>query len=96
MHWVRRFILFHGKRHPASLGGAEIEAFLSHLAVDRAVSASTQNQALNAIVFLYRRVLGGSVPELESLVRARKPRVLPVVLTPGEVRAVMDRLERTP
>jgi integron integrase len=96
VHWVRRFILFHGKRHPASLGGAEIEAFLSHLAVDRAVSASTQNQALNAIVFLYRRVLGGSVPELESLVRARKPRVLPVVLTPGEVRAVMDRLERTP
>jgi integron integrase len=96
VHWVRRFILFHEKRHPASMGGPEIEAFLSHLAVDRQVSASTQNQALNAIVFLYRRVLGESVPQLEAMVRARKPRMLPVVLTPAEVRAVMDRLEGTP
>jgi integron integrase len=78
------------------MGGAEIEAFLSHLAVDRQVSASTQNQALNAIVFLYRRVLGESVAQLEAMVRARKPRMLPVVLTPDEVRAVMGRLDGTP
>jgi integron integrase len=78
------------------MGAPEIEAFLSHLAVDRHVSVSTQNQALNAIVFLYRRVLGADVPRLEALVRARKPRVLPVVLTPSEVHAVLERLHGTP
>jgi integron integrase len=93
--WVKRFILFHDKRHPVELGAPEIEAFLNHLAVDDEVAASTQNQALNAIVFLYRRVLLLDYPKLEGLIRARKPRRLPVVLSPREVRAVLDRLDGT-
>jgi len=93
VYWIRRFILFHDKQHPASLPPAAISAFLSHLAVREGVAASTQNQALNAVVFLYEQVLGRRMPELEGLVRARKPRRLPVVLTPGEARAVLARLE---
>jgi site-specific recombinase XerD len=81
VQWARRFILFHGKRHPSAMGAAEINEFLSHLAVDRNVSASTQNQALSALLFLYRKLLGDDVPWLENLVRARKPARLPVVLT---------------
>jgi len=96
VHWARRFILFHGKQHPAELGPEAITAFLNHLAVEGRVSASTQNQALNAIVFLYRRVLGRDVPQLGELVRARTPRRLPVVLTPPEVRAVLARLDGIP
>jgi integron integrase len=96
VYWARRFILFHGKRHPAELAPEAITAFLNHLAVEGRVSASTQNQALNAIVFLYRRVLGRDVPQLGELVRARKPRRLPVVLTPSEVRAVLARLDGIP
>jgi len=91
--WVRRFILFHEKRHPRELGSADIERFLTHLAVDRRVSASTQNQALNALVFLYREVLGMDAPVLAEIVRARKPRRLPVVLTQDEVRAVLGQLQ---
>ena len=91
--WVRRYIVFHGKRHPGELGPTEITAFLNDLASVRAVAPSTQNQALNALVFLYRRVLGLDVPQLDELVRARKPRRLPVVLTVGEVRAVLARLQ---
>ena len=94
-YWVRRYILFHGKRHPDQLGAAEIEAFLNHLAVDGHVAASTQNQALNAVVFLYRRVLLRDLPQLEHLIRARKPRRLPVVLTPREVRDVLDAVRGT-
>jgi integron integrase len=90
---VRRFILFHGKRHPISLAAPEISAFLNHLAVHEQVSASTQNQALSAIVFLYRHVLALEPPRLEDLVRARKPRHLPVVLTAAEVQAMLERLE---
>jgi hypothetical protein len=71
VHWVRRFVLFHGKRHPAGLGGPEIAAFLSHLACEGQVAASTQNQALGALVFLYRHVLGMALPDLQGLVRAR-------------------------
>lgn len=93
--WVRRFILFHGKRHPRELGAPEISAFLNHLAVEGQVAASTQNVALNAIVFLYRRVLETEAPQLEHLVRARTPRRLPVVLTVREVRAVLAQLEGT-
>jgi integron integrase len=93
VHWVRRFVLFHGKRHPAALGGSEIAAFLSHLAGPEQVAASTQNQALNALVFLYRHVLQLPVGELTGLVRAQRPRRLPVVLTPGEVRALLARLD---
>lgn len=96
VYWVRRFILFHGKRHPRELGPEAIVAFLNDLAVEQHVAASTQNQALNAIVFLYRRVLDRDVPELERLVRARRPKRLPVVLTREEVRAVLARLDRSP
>jgi integrase len=77
------------------MGGREITAFLSHLAVAERVSASTQNQALNALVFLYRRVLGREMPELDGLVRARKPRRLPVVLSQSEVRAVLAEMHGT-
>jgi site-specific recombinase XerD len=79
--WIRRFILFHGKRHPADMGATEITQFLSALAVQRNVAASTQNQALSALLFLYRNVLEQELPWLEDVVRARKPERLPVVLT---------------
>jgi integrase len=90
--WVRRFVVFHHKRHPAELGAPEVEAFLSHLAVDRKVSASTQNQALAAILFMYRHVLETELPWLDSVVRAKPSRHLPVVLTVTEVRAVLGHL----
>jgi len=94
--WVRRYVLFHGKRHPDELGEAEINAFLTDLAVTRKVSASTQNQALSALLFLYRDVLGKSVESLGDVVRARRPARLPVVLTAAEVKAVLSRLEDEP
>ncbi|MBM4383521.1 MAG: integron integrase [Deltaproteobacteria bacterium] len=90
--WIRRFILFHGKRHPAELGAEEIAAFLTHLAVDAKVSASTQNQALNALVFLYREVLARELGEIPGVVRARTSQHLPVVLTRGEVHALLAGL----
>jgi integron integrase len=93
VYWTRRFVLFHGKRHPAALGAPEIATFLSHLACDEHVAAATQNQALSALVFLYREVLGQAVGELEGLVRAQRPRRLPVVLSPEEVRALLARLD---
>jgi integron integrase len=96
VHWIRRFILFHDKRHPAEMGPAEITAFLNHLAVVGGVSASTQNQALNAIAFLYHRVLAVELPALEGLVRARTPRRLPVVLGLEEVRALLSKLDGVP
>jgi site-specific recombinase XerD len=83
------YILFHGKRHPAKMGAAEITRFLSALAVQRNVAASTQNQALSALLFLYRHVLEQELPWLEDVVRARRPARLPVVLTRDEVRAVI-------
>lgn len=96
VHWIRRYILFHGKRHPRELGKAEIEQFLNHLAVARAVSASTQTQALSALIFLYRHVLGMPFEWLENLTRAKKPARLPVVLTRAEVRAVLERIHGVP
>ena len=81
--WARRFILFHGKRHPQEMGAAEVEAFLTHLAVDRHVSASTQNQAKAAILYLYKHVLGVELAWLDDVVQATTPRRLPVVLTAG-------------
>lgn len=93
--WVRRFILFHGKRHPRELGPEAITAFLNHLAIEGCVAASTQNQALSAIVFLYKHVLGRDVPELDQLVRARRPKRVPVVLTHDEVRRVLAQLGGT-
>ena len=94
--WIRRFILFHGKRHPAAMGQAEITQFLSALAVKDRVAASTQNQALSALLFLYRAVLQQDLPWLDGVVRARRPERLPVVLTRDEVRAVLDRLHGVP
>jgi integron integrase len=94
--WIRRFILFHKKRHPLEMGEAEINTFLSDLAVNGRVSASTQNQALSALLFLYRHVLGKPFPNLENVIRAKRPKHLPVVMTRAEVRAVLGRLSGTP
>ena len=90
--WLRRFLRFHGMRHPRQMGSDEVNGFLSHLAVERKVSAFTQNQALSALLFLYPELLEQDL-DLERLVRARTPRRLPVVLTQGEVREVLRRLE---
>lgn len=81
VHWIRRFILFHDKRHPREMGPPEITAFLSALAVRRRLSASTQNQALAALLFLYREVLGCDPGWLDGIVRAKRPQRLPVVLS---------------
>ncbi len=94
--WIRRFVVFHGKRHPRELGEPEINAFLTHLAVKEKVASSTQSQALAALLFLYRHVLEIPFPKLESLIRAKRPRRLPVVLTREEVRAVLERLDGAP
>ena len=94
--WVRRFVRFHGTRHPRELGEAEVTRFLTYLAVDRKVAASTQNQALSALLFLYRNVLGQELSWLDELVRARRPARLPVVLTRAEVAAVLGHLEGVP
>lgn len=93
--WIRRFILFHGKRHPAELGAPEVEAFLSHLAVDGQVAAATQNQALAALLFLYREVLNQPLPWLDNLTRAKRPARLPVGLTVTEVQLLLARMEGT-
>jgi integron integrase len=94
--WIRRYIVFHGKRHPAEMGAAEVTTFLTSLAVEGRVAASTQNQALSALLFLYRDVLESDLPWLEGLVRAKRPARLPVVLTREEVRAVLHRLDGVP
>jgi len=91
--WVKRYIRFHHYRHPAEMGAAEIEAFLTHLAVKRDVSASTQNQALAALLFLYKEVLKLDLPWLQGVVRAKKPKHLPVVLTRREVNALLAQLQ---
>jgi site-specific recombinase XerD len=85
--WIKRFIWFHGKRHPKDMGAAEIEAFLSHLAVERSVSASTQNQAKSALLFLYKEVLQIELPWLDNVTQAKVPKRLPVVMTQNEARA---------
>jgi integron integrase len=90
--WCKRFILFHGKRHPAEMGSPELEAFLTHLAVQRNVSASTQNQARSAVLFMYRHVLNMQLPWLTEVVRAKASQHLPVVLTHREVKALLDEL----
>jgi integron integrase len=91
-HWVKRFIYFHKVRHPAEMGEPEINAFLTHLAVKERVTASTQTQALSAILFLYRHVIGREVGDLGHVIRARKPKRLPVVMTREEVKAVLASL----
>jgi integron integrase len=92
LHWARRYILFHGKRHPSDLGENHIAGFLTHLAVDRRVSASTQNQALNAILFLYKQVLEREIGLIQGVTRAKQGQRLPVVLTREEVQAVLSRM----
>lgn len=94
--WVRRFILFHKKRHPAEMGEPEINQFLTHLAVADNLAASTQNQALSAILFLYQEVLGRDLDRIEGVVWAKKPKRLPVVLTRDEVRALLAKMSGTP
>lgn len=89
---MRRFILFHGKRHPVDMGVGEVEAFLSHLAVEGNVAAATQNQALAALLFLYKEVLGVDLPCLDNVTPAKRPQHLPVVLTRAEVREVLSRM----
>ncbi len=91
--WIRRFILFHGKRHPDDMGEAEINAFVSDLATRGRVASSTQTQALSALLFLYREVLGRPVESLGDVVRAKRPERLPVVLTQGEVKTVLAKLD---
>ena len=93
MGWIRRFILFNGKRHPDEMGESEITAFLSHLATHGQVSASTQNQALAAILFLYRQVLGRELDWLAGIVHAKRPERLPVVLSRDEAAAVLARMQ---
>lgn len=91
--WVRRYIRFHGLRHPADMGGVEVEAFLSHLVSQRDVAAATQQQALAAILFLYRDVLGVQLPWLDNVVRPKKPRRLPTVLNRDEVMRVLALMD---
>jgi integron integrase len=93
--WIKRFILFHNKRHPLDMGAAEINAFLTHLAVDGHVSASTQNQAFSALLFLYQKVLEVDPGRIAGVVRAVRPKRLPVVLTRDQVRRIIEQLDGT-
>jgi integron integrase len=93
INWIRRYILFHDKRHPMEMGSREIEAFLTHLAVDEQVAASTQNQAFHALLFLYREVLKQELEDSIHAIRAKKPKRLPTVLTRAEVRAVLEAMD---
>jgi len=93
VQWVRRYILFHDKRHPAEMGGEEVATFLNYLVTKEHVSASTQNQALSAVVFLYKHVLEKDLGQFPELVNARRPKRLPVVLTREEAHAILRRLD---
>jgi integron integrase len=93
LQWAKRYILFHKKRHPKDMGGSEVEAFLSHLAMVGHVSASTQNQALAALLFLYREVLEQELPWMDDIVRAKKPQRIPVVLSKAEVAKVLKLMQ---
>ncbi len=95
VHWIRRYIFFHNKRHPRELGAAEVEKFLTHLAVAGRVSASTQNQAKSALLFLYKEVLAQALPWLDNIESAQRPKRLPVVLTTDEVEALLARVHGT-
>jgi integron integrase len=93
LQWMRRYVRFHGRGHPRDMGPAEVEAFLTHLAVEAKVGASTQNQALQALLFLYKQVLDIELPWLENVTRASRPKRLPVVLSAAEVRSVLAHLD---
>lgn len=93
VNWIYRFILFHKKKHPKEMGEKEIEAFLTHLAVNKKVAASTQNQAFNALLFLYRKVLEIRLKDEINATRAKRPKKIPVVMTPEETRSVISALQ---
>ena len=95
VEWIKRYIFFHGKRHPQEMGAHEVEAFLTHLAVAGKVAASTQNQAKSALLYLYREVLEVELPWLDNVTQAKAPKRLPVVLTVSEVQSVLSRLTGT-
>jgi len=95
IYWIRYFIRFHKKRHPSEMGGPEVEAFLTHLAVDRKVSPSTQNQALSAILYLYKQVLKIELPWLDNVVRAKTKKFIPVVFTRDEVKRLLAQFDGT-
>ena len=95
IHWIKRYIFFHDKKHPARMGAAEVTMFLTHLARERSVAAATQNQALSALLFLYGEVLGQRLPWMDDIVRAKRPHRVPVVLTRQEVSALLGQLEGT-
>ena len=95
VHWIRRFILFHSRRHPITMGDAEIREFITHLAVDRRVAPATQNQALAAVLFLFNQVLRKQIGYVEGIVRSKTTRKLPVVLAPDEVRKILEHLTGT-
>src|SRR3970282_1636815 len=92
LDWITRYILFHKKRHPKDMGNAEVQAFLTHLAVERNVAASTQTQALSALLFLYRQVLQQDLGDIDAL-RANKPKRLPTILTRDETLRVISALK---
>src|SRR5262245_30117491 len=94
--WIKRFIFFHNKRHPAEMGEAQIGRFLSSLATESHVSASTQNQALNALLFVYQEVLQLKIGFIDGVIRAQRPKRLPIVLTKDEVRRIFGGLNGTP
>jgi integrase len=95
VHWIKRFIYFTGRRHPAEMGAAEVTAFLNHLARERNVAASTQNQALSALLFLYREALGTPLPWLDELERAVRRARMPTVLTRAEVHRLLAAMHGT-
>ena len=94
--WIKRFIRFHGVRHPQEMGADEVKAFLNHLATQMNVAASTQNQAFSALLFLYQEVLKERLPWINDIVRAKRPAKLPVVFTQAEARAVLSQMRSTP
>ncbi len=96
LQWLQRYVDFHDRRHPRELGASEIEQFLTHLAVQRKVSAATQNQALQALLFLYRHVLDIELPWLDNVTRATSEKKLPVVLSRKEVQSLLAQLQGTP
>jgi integron integrase len=96
LHWIRRFVVFHGRRHPAQMGEDEIAAFLSHLAIDRDCAPSTQNQALNAIVFLFKNVLGRELGQFRNIQWARRKQRVPEVMTREETSEVLRQLQHSP
>ena len=95
VHWIKRLIYFHGKRHPGTMGETEVTAFLNHLAAERHVAAATQNQALSAILFLFREVLARELPWLDGVQRPTRPPRLPVVLTRAEAQRLLAQLTGT-